>query len=673
MATNQEIAQAIADKWNQKNPGATWTADNLPRSLILSIEKGWVQLPSAPNQGSSKQDTAPSNRKTPQADLGAQQRIATAGETVPIVFGKRVSNKGGVWVQPSLVRAGSDFFKGSFLFPVSQGQIVSSPVKHRVWIGLRNLRFITGQTITISHIYNSAATLASSPSTCPILGGGLYCGNSTYSFVRSFSASGSNTTRLDFVGTSFFGTRDRARGTGDTSNTAIITTAEVFDNVTGNDITAAYFAALGLPTTTEFAFGVIDPTNAALGCYQVGTVYDFINGSGIGLGYVNASTFWNAISSGSVSFVDTIDRVETQYFPGNPASTGTLDAIQTEYVVSQYANPNSTPTADNSAFADITFLKVVGDIYDPPESGSYPTTTRQLSVFYEQGVRVELYSAGGGSQGASNQFVDLAMYLFEIYKRVDAAYPDVAAPVLTDNLEDIATFCDEYNLHFNGVLSETVNIVDFISETSPYFLLSFLSDGGQYRFAPLLPLNGSQEIDAAALTPTATFTESEILPGSFSKSYKPAADKTDVNAVVLYRLNDPTAIGTQQTVQVRYDGVALDAPAEQFDMTDFCANRDHAILYAKHYLARRRYSLHQISFATPLSTDGLIPTDIIKVQRQRISSSGDNRTETEWYQITAISHQTDGTTSIQAAQFPVDSSDIAVISDEVLNGTFKIV
>lgn len=637
------------------------------------------QRRSAPNQAAAQQDTAPANRKTPKADLGAQQTIATAGETVPIVFGKRVSDNGGVWVQPSLVKAGSYFFKGSFLFPVSQGEIVSSPVKHRVWVGLRNMAFLADQTITISNIYNSAATLAGSPGTCPVLGAGMYCGNDTYTYLaEAFGTSGELTERLDFLGTSYWQWRSVARGTGDTTNSLIAATVEVYDNVTGSDLTTAYFAAIGLPTNTEF--GINYSTQYILGtdppaCGAVGVVQDFI----AAIGYISPDpSFWAGISSsGSITYKWSITGVNNQAVVAYPASTGTLEGVQYEYVVSKYANPASTPTADNSSFADITFLKVVGDIYDPPESGSYPTTTRQISVYYEQGVKVDLYSVGlvSGSytQGASNQLVDLAMYLFTIYKRVSATDPDVAAPVYVDNLEDIATFCDEYSLHFNGVISEALNIVEFLSETAPYFLLSFQSNGGQYRFSPLLPLNGSQDIDATPLTPAATFTEASILPGSFSKTYVSAADKTDVNAVMLYRKNDPDAIGTQQTVQMRYGGVSLDAPVEQFDLTDFCANRDHAIIYGKHYLARRKYSVHSISFATPLSTAGLAPTDVIKVQRQRITSTGDNRTETEWYQITAINHQTDGTTSIEAAQFPVNGSDEAVISDEVLNGTFTVV
>ena len=178
---------------------------------------GYPAPKSPPNQSITNRDRAPSNRKAPASDLGAEQRIATAGETVPILFGKRVSNNGGVWIQPALVKAGSYLFKGSFLFPVSQGEIVSSPVKHRIWVGLRNMAFLADQTITISNIYNSAADLAASPSACPILGAGLYCGNETYSYLEeSLQTTGTFTERFDWVGSSYWGYRFIARGTGDT-------------------------------------------------------------------------------------------------------------------------------------------------------------------------------------------------------------------------------------------------------------------------------------------------------------------------------------------------------------------------------------------------------------------------------------------------------------------------
>jgi len=635
----------------------------------------------APNQSITQQDRAPSNRKTPAPDLGAQQRIAVAGETVPVLFGKRVNNSGGVWIQPALVKAGSYFFKGSFLFPVSQGEIVSSPVKHRTWVGLRCMAFLEDQTITISNIYNSAATLSSAPGTCPVLGAGMYCGTDTYSFLaESIPATGTWTNRTDYLATSYWGYRSIARGTGDTTNIGFLGTVEFFDNVTGADLTSAWFAAIGLPSSTQFGFnysledaaGTSPPAAGGIGIVQ-----DFINGAG-GIGYIPPNPAFHASigSSGSVTEVWNMLGVTNPLDPAFAATTGTLTAIQYEYVVSKYANPSSTPTADNSSYADITFLKVVGDIYDPPEAGSYPTTTRQISIYYEQGVRVALYSvdATGSTQGASNQLVDLAMYLFTAYKRQTAGTtPDVSRPILTTNMPALANFCNNYSLHFNGIISESVNIIELLSETAPFFLMSFISTGGQYRFRPVLPLDGSQQISTATPSPAATFTEDQILPGSYSKTYVSAAEKSDLNVTVLFRKNDPDAIGTQQSVQVRYSGVSLDAPIEQFDMSDFCSNRNHAIIYAKHFLARRRYSVHSIEFETALDTTGLIPTSIIRVQKRRISSAGDNRTETEYYQITAIDHSTFGSSRIEASQFPVHGSNVPTISNEVLNGTFTVV
>lgn len=659
-------------KGDGDNVGSIYRAPVVDKT-IQQTNQANPQNKAQPNQAVTQRDKAPANRKTPKADLGEKQRIASTGETVPIVFCKRVNDVGGAWIQPSLARAGTELFKGSFLFPVSQGEIVSSPVKHRIWVGLRNMAFLEDQTITINHIYNSAATLAASPGTCPILGAGLYCGNETYTFRhQSFGTSGTVTQRFDFVGTSYFGFRTVARGTGDTSNSVINYTNEVFDNVTGQDITATYYANIGLPSSTEFSANYSgDPS---VGCGLPDVPLDLI-GPPLGIGLIEGRAFWNSFSSGSVTFVSTITGVNNQYILANPASTGTLTSVDEELVVSLYADPASTPTADNSSFADITFLKVVGDIYDPPTDGSYPTETRQISVYYEQGVSVDLYSVdtAGSTQGASNQLVDLVMYLLNIYKRSSNTDPNVSAPIDTANMPDLATFCDEYNLHFNGVISDSMNIIDFIGETAPYFLLSFQSNGGQYRFEPLLPLNGSQQIDGTALTPAATFTESEILPGSFKKAYVAAEEKTDINAVVLYRLNNPEAIGTEQAVQVRYDGVSLDAPVEQFDMSDFCANRNHAIIFAKYFLAKRKHSLHSISFSIPLLTDNLKPTDIIKIQRSRINTAGDDRTEIEWYQIVSINYATDGETSIDAVQFPVDGSNVAKISDDVLNASFAVV
>jgi hypothetical protein len=638
------------------------------------------QEKSKPARAGNKLDDSLLTGKKPSADIDKAQRIGTPGETIPIVFGKRISGIGGVWLQPPLVKAGSKLFVGSFLYPVSQGEIVSTPAKHRTYVGLRNVAFLEDQSITLAHDYATAASLAAAPDVCPIGGGTLYCGIETYSYLEPLFKAEVNATSTSIVpvGT-YFGVREITRGIGDTSNTVFSHTAadvQVFNSDTGADVTAAWLTWAGFSSNPSSFVFLNNFDSSTGGGRTVGTIVDFV----ALFGYEPPDpTFEAALGlppGSNAIFLTTVDAVNTQYNPLLPASTGTLLGIQTEVIETPYPDPDITPTADNSAYADITFLRIEGDIYDPPSEGSFPTTTKQIFIYYAQGVKVDLYSGGkvGGvyPRGASNQLVDLVMYLFTIYKQANgAATADIASPIFIGNLTSIAAFCDEYDLYFNGVLDETVNIIDIAATLAPYFLLSFQSLGGQYRFEPLLPLTGNA-IKLTALTPAATFTEDEILPGSFSKSFRTVSDRQDFIAVMLYREANPSAIGIQRTKQVAYTTTALDAPVEQFDMTDFCTSADHAAIYAKYELAKRKFSTHSISFQTALITTGLKPTDIIKIQRQRISSRGDNRTEIEWYQITGITYGTDGGSTIEAEHFPVSGSDIAEISNSIVNGSFRV-
>jgi hypothetical protein len=633
-----------------------------------------------PARAGNKLDDSLLTSKKPSADIDKAQRIGTPGETIPIVFGKRVNNIGGVWIQPPLVKSGTKLFVGSFLYPVSQGEIVSTPVKYRAWVGLRNIAFLEDQTITLQHDYATAASLAAAPSVCPIGGSTLFCGVETFSYLEQpYKAEvGFTFTNSYNVDAGIYtGTRTITRGTGDTSNTVFTYTAadiQVFNSDNGADVTTAWLTFTGYSPGTLFAENLNTTTG---GGRTVGTIVDYVALIGyIALGAGGIAAALGIPAGAKPIFQNTISVVNTQYNASLPASTGTLTGTQYEIIQTPYANPASTPTANNSAYADITFLRIQGNIYDPPSEGSFPTTTKQIFIYYEQGVKVDLYSGGLASgvypRGASNQLVDLVMYLFTIYKQANgAATADIASPIYTGNLTSIAAFCNQYNLFFNGVLDETVNIIDIASMLAPYFLLSFLSLGGQYRFEPLLPLTGNA-IKLTALTPVATFTEDEILPGSFSKSFRAVSNRQDFIAVMLYREANPSEIGIQRTKQVAYATTALDAPVEQFDMTDFCTSPDHAVIYAKYELAKRKFSTHTISFQTALITTGLKPTDIIKVQRQRISSRGDNRTEIEWYQISGITYETDGGSTIEAEHFPVSGSDIAEISNSIVNGSFRV-
>ena len=249
---------------------------------------------------------------------------------------------------------------------------------------------------------------------------------------------------------------------------------------------------------------------------------------------------------------------------------------------------------------------------------------------------------------------------------------DIASPIDTSNLQALASFHTNFGLFFNGIIEQSVNIIDFISTMAPFFFLSFVSENGRYALRPLLPLTSGNEIDTTALTVSATFTDSEIIPGSFEKQYVEAEERRDAQISVVFRESKKFRVGLQKSTQIRFANVSSDARVIQYDMTDCCTTGRHARNFAKLQLAIRKHSTHSISFDTPLLTSNLSITDIIKVQRARINNVGDDRTESDHYQITQISHGSDGVTTISAMHFPLNGSNVAEISNEVVNGSFTV-
>ena len=650
-----------------------------------------AQKKSQVGQDSQILDESLSNFKKPNSDLDIKQKIATTGETVPIIFGKRANNIGGVWIQPSLIKAGTENFAQRSLFVISQGEIVSTPTKSRAFTGTRKLIFLDDTSITLTHIYSTAASLASSPNSCPLSNTGLFCGNDIYTYLTELykTSAGSYLSNYPDLGKDYFNIKEITRGTGDTSNITYTMTLKIFDAETGADVTSSFYSN---PNQTFGYNQAYDSNGQYIGGRTVGTVEDLaaelnngnlfapINAETVAAGTYTQQDLNNllAVSGGRTKFIYkyTFVSATNQAIPSNPASTGTLDGIQEEYTIGTSAVIQNTSN-NNSSFADITFLVVAGNLFNIPTAGTFPTETKQLYMFYEQGVKVDLYSAGlSGSnytQGASNQFVDLALHLFKLYKKIDGNNTaTIVAPVELSNLQSLSSFCTNNSMFFNGIISKAVNIVEFITNTSPFYFLSFLSVGGKYQFAPILPITGSNQIDTTALTPTMTFTEANIIQGTFKKQYLSVEQRREFIANCIYTECVPTAIARRKTVSVRFSSSALDSPTEQFDMSDFCADVNHAILYAKYELSRRKHSTHNISFSTTLLTTTLIPTNIIKLQLQRKNSVGDDRTEIEYYQVSTITYDNDGVSNIEASHFPLDSNDKSEISLELTTGTFTV-
>jgi hypothetical protein len=650
--------------------------------------KAREQKKQVPASASAERDASPAQRKNAASinasSVGPQQQIAQAGDTVPLLFCKRVTisgtKYGGTWIQPDLLKQASYNFSGVFLYAISQGNVATTVSSQQVYVGSVALKFLPNVTPpTVTQYYKSESQMAAAKNVCPITSNKIFCDIDTAYYVSKFQSPKGFIERWNpNIETYFYNNRLITRGEGDTTNSTWSvpgTAIKAFEIETGIDRTADYWAGTSGAANFTFNFNATFFQGGAIsGGYAVG----FVNPFSIPIGTFGApfsSNFFTILfgTSNPCLIVYPEATVNKQSNPSNPASTGQLYGLELEEGYSPVSNPAAFPSSyDFTVFSDITFLEIDGDIYDAVQQGNPRKTTRQISIFYDNGADVVLYSQGLSTAGPSNQFVDLAMHLFALIKRANPNNASISQPIDTSNLQALATFSQNIKTFFNGVIDQSVNVVEYVTSMAPFFLLSFISENGRYSLQPLLPLS-SNNIDVSALTPVKTFTEADILPGSFSKVYFDQAQRRNFNVSVIFRESSAQEIGGQRTKTVRFSATANDAPTEQFDMTDFCTNQEHAEIYAKYELSRRKHSTHTISFDVPLLTTSLIPTQIIKVQRQRINTTGDDRTEIETYQVTSIEHASDGTTSILAMHFPVNSSGVSLISNDVVNTTFEVV
>ena len=649
--------------------------------------KAREQKKQVPASASAERDASPAQRKNAASinasSVGPQQEIAQAGDTVPLLFCKRVTigstKYGGTWIQPDLLKQASYDFKGVFLYAISQGNVATTPSIQQAYVGSVAIKFLPNITApALTQYYKSESQMAAAKNVCPITSGKIFCDIDTANYTSDFWSPKGFIIRTNPERPILYeGTRDIVRGVGDTTNTTWTlpgTAFKAFETATGIDRTADFWSGTSTPGGVGFTFRFNSrfSNQQLVGGDPVGHVTTF-QATGT---YLAPFPDYFFVLFGTYEPITEIypeGTVDKQTNTSNPASTGELYGIEVEQSYSTVADPTSFPSSyDFTVFSDITFLEIEGDIFDAFQEGQPRKTTRQLSVFYENGADVVLYSQGSSSSGPSNQFVDLAMHLFALIKRANPNNASISQPINTSNLQSLATFAQNAKAFFNGVIDQSVNVVEYVTSMAPFFLLSFISENGRYSLQPLLPLS-SNNINVSALTPVKTFTEADILPGSFSKVYFDQAQRRDFNVSVIFRESSAQEIGGQRTKTVRFSATASDAPTEQFDMTDFCTNQEHAEIYAKYELSRRKHSTHTVSFDVPLLTTSLIPTQIIKVQRQRINTTGDDRTEIETYQVTNIEHASDGTTSILAMHFPVNGSGISLISNDVVNTSFEVV
>jgi hypothetical protein len=363
-------------------------------------------------------------------------------------------------------------------------------------------------------------------------------------------------------------------------------------------------------------------------------------------------------------------------------SEGVIDSIQVRDVFQRSCRVGSfTQTYDRRAgtFVAGNFISNTPNLEAPGYCGTGGTyeglSTMAFSVTIPAGFdqwnrQVHCFIRGGiyvtrlldNVSGPSNNVADLLLYLLRNSSRVPEAMIDTATSFLA-----AATFTNTNGFWFNGVVSESTNLRDWISGTLRYFLLRQARIGGKEALKPLVPTNANGTIKTTAVSWVFTFTERHIIPDSFEITYTPLADRKPFCAVMLWRQQDDLGIPVMRTTEVRYTGAAVDGPYEQHDLSGFCSTENHAVKVGAYIISKRRHVSHRLRLG--VKPDAFNSTlgagDLVRVRLERIASTGADSVHDYLYEVDRIGKSIGGEVQLDLTHFPVDANLASVVALEV--------
>lgn len=556
----------------------------------------------------------------------AQQRIVATGNSIPLVFCRQTGGVGGAWVTPPAARYGveenantGDYF--AFGLIISDGQIPAI-AEADVWKGPIKVNALSGYGIT--NAYGSLPTSGY---------------NYTLSSVGSDTPSTSTTTTEAY----------------DYANTdAVFSFSGDSYTITVSGCTSFSFNNTEVSQLPQVSLSYFHKWEAR----SNGTV---VGGSNPG---TESSGFSGSFNFGSpVTFTLTVSTSFSNYWP-RPAYL-IIGSLSYRYRVTTTVTTPFVPGAvtnlplfagSGGSFAGMSILAVKGRYAVDAETGIYK---QQVRCFVRNGIQVERVLGGTGS---SCSFPDLAHYLLKNASKVSAQLIDLPS------FQGAENFNSRYELFFNGVLANSVNLRDYLTRVAPLFLLRFVQINGKFALRPVLPIDSGFNIRTDALTPSYAFDDSNIVINSYRKEYIDINQRKPFCALMTWRSQSESVYGTPKTNEVRYAGTAVDGPFEQYDMEEFCTTESHATLVGKYILASRKLITHTITFQTTALIGNLAPTDIINVRWDYNTSAGTGQDATIFYQVDSVSEGADGIFRVEATHFPTTATGASQVALDMLTG-----
>jgi hypothetical protein len=551
----------------------------------------------------------------------AQQRVIATGNSVPLVFCLQSDATGGAWVTPPAARYGveenantGDYF--AFGLVISDG-LIGSIAAEDVWKG--PIRVNTLSEFGVTNAYGSIPTTDYNY-TLSSVGPDTPASETTTTETFNYSETNVN---FSFTGKPFSITVEGCRSFS-FAGTRIVAVPGAGLNYNHNYVVTADGVQVASSNGTE-------------------------------------SSNW----SGSFTFdapVRLILTVNSIFTWPNPAYLEFTSLVYRYQVTTTVVTPEIPGAVTNlplfagsgGSFAGLSTLAVKGRYAVDAETGIYK---QQIRCFVRNGIQVSKVQGGTGS---SSSFPDLVYYLLNNASRISANLIDLPSLQLAHN------FNNKYQLYFNGVLANSVNLRDYLTRVAPMFLLRFVQINGKFALRPVLPIDGAYNISLAEITPSFVFDDANIVADSYQKEYFDINQRKPFCALMTWRSQSDTIYGSPKTNEVRYAGTAVDGPFEQYDMEEFCTTESHASLIGKYILATRKHVTHAVSFQTTALVGDLAPTDIVRVNWDYASSFFTGESTSIFYQVDSVTEGADGVFRVEATHFPLTASGISQVALDML-------
>ena len=187
------------------------------------------------------------------------------------------------------------------------------------------------------------------------------------------------------------------------------------------------------------------------------------------------------------------------------------------------------------------------------------------------------------------------------------------------SFDSCARWTEKRGYYFDGAVSDKRNLRSWGIETAQNFLLDLSVASGVFKLKPTLNFDTAEPI-------AALFTAGNIIEDSFAMSYLDTQDRLDPVVTVKWReerlktgLKDRGLFPQVREITVARNGVSLNNPVTQIDLSNYATNQRHAIDRAKLECQLRHYITHAVSFKTVPAEATIQPGSIIKLGMETVN------------------------------------------------------